>query len=110
MLLSSVLVLMTHRHHNGTTNGNCRRSIGTDAYVMSSIAVHRSTRRFRSSETRLHEVNGMTVQDNMHSSFHNVGYDANSIIDFYDRRPWEIGLRLNMLGLPLLGKFSNNAL
>ena len=99
MLLSSVLVLTTQHHHYG------RQSIGTDAYVMpSSMTMHRSTRRFRSSETRLHEVNGIAVQDNMHSSFHNVGYDANSIINFYDRRPWEIGLRLNMLGLPLLGK------
>jgi hypothetical protein len=99
MLLSSVLVLTTQHHHY------FRQSIGTDAYVMpSSMPMHRSTRRFRSSETRLHEVNGIAVQDNMHSSFHNVGYDANSIINFYDRRPWEIGLRLNMLGLPLLGK------
>ena len=33
----------------------------------------------------------------------NVGYDAKSIISYYDQRPWEVGLRLNMLGLPLLG-------
>jgi predicted unusual protein kinase regulating ubiquinone biosynthesis (AarF/ABC1/UbiB family) len=32
-----------------------------------------------------------------------VGYDAKSIINFYDQRPWEVALRLNMLGLPLLG-------
>lgn len=37
------------------------------------------------------------------NSLFNVGYDAKSIINFYDQRPWEVGLRLNMLGLPLLG-------
>jgi hypothetical protein len=97
LLLSSALVL--------TPNIDFGRqsSIVTDAYVM---PPKRNTRRFRSFATILHEVNGIAVQDINHSSFHNVGYDANSIIDFYDRRPWEIGLRLNMLGLPLLGKAS----
>lgn len=37
------------------------------------------------------------------NSLFNVGYDPNSIIKFYDQRPFEVGLRLNMLGLPLLG-------
>ncbi|KAL3791280.1 hypothetical protein HJC23_000897 [Cyclotella cryptica] len=37
------------------------------------------------------------------NSLFNVGYDANAIINFYDRRPWVVGIRLNMLGLPLLG-------
>jgi len=37
------------------------------------------------------------------NSLFNVGYDAKSIINFYDQRPWEVGIRLNMLGLPLLG-------
>ena len=37
------------------------------------------------------------------NSLFNVGYDAKSIINYYDQRPWEVGLRLNMLGLPLLG-------
>lgn len=32
-----------------------------------------------------------------------VGYDAQAICDHYDRRPWEVGWRLNILGLPLLG-------
>jgi len=32
-----------------------------------------------------------------------LGYDSNAIIDFYDKRPWEVGWRLNSLGLPLLG-------
>lgn len=97
LLLSSALVL-THHIDIGR-----QPSIVTDAYVM---PVQRNTRRFRSFKTILHEVNGLAVHDSNHSSFHNVGYDANSIIDFYDRRPWEIGLRLNMLGLPLLGKAS----
>jgi len=49
-------------------------------------------------------VNGLVAQEYSHStSLFNVGYDAKSIINFYDQRPWEVGLRLNMLGLPLLG-------
>jgi len=32
-----------------------------------------------------------------------TGYEADSIIDFYDSRPLEVGWRLNSLGLPLLG-------
>jgi len=31
------------------------------------------------------------------------GYDATDILDYYDRRPWEVTWRLNILGLPLLG-------
>ncbi|KAL9191486.1 hypothetical protein ACHAXT_001192 [Thalassiosira profunda] len=58
--------------------------------------------------TELHSaapaVNGLAAQEHSHStSLFNVGYDAKSIISFYDQRPWEVGLRLNMLGLPLLG-------
>ena len=37
------------------------------------------------------------------TSLYNVGYDAEAIMQYYDLRPWEVGLRLNMLGLPLLG-------
>lgn len=49
-------------------------------------------------------VNDLAAQEHSHStSLFNVGYDAKSIINFYDQRPWEVGLRLNMLGLPLLG-------
>ena len=63
----------------------------------------------RLTHTKINEsstINGLAVHDNKHSdSIFNVGYDAESIIDYYDRRPWEIGLRLNMLGLPLLGMF-----
>jgi len=32
-----------------------------------------------------------------------VGYDADGICNFYDRRPLEVGWRLNSLGFPLLG-------
>lgn len=32
------------------------------------------------------------------------GYDAAAIEDYYDLRPFEVGWRLNSLGLPLLGK------
>eukprot|EP00546_Thalassionema_frauenfeldii_P021525 CAMPEP_0178897086 /NCGR_PEP_ID=MMETSP0786-20121207/1546_1 /TAXON_ID=186022 /ORGANISM="Thalassionema frauenfeldii, Strain CCMP 1798" /LENGTH=730 /DNA_ID=CAMNT_0020567587 /DNA_START=193 /DNA_END=2385 /DNA_ORIENTATION=- len=31
-----------------------------------------------------------------------IGYDAQAIIDYYDKRPLEVGWRLNCLGLPLL--------
>lgn len=67
-------------------------------------------RRSRSTETKLYSysdfpaLNGLVAQEHSHStSLFNVGYDAKSIINFYDQRPWEVGLRLNMLGLPLLG-------
>jgi hypothetical protein len=32
------------------------------------------------------------------------GYSAKEIEDFYDRRPFQVGWRLNSLGFPLLGK------
>ena len=32
-----------------------------------------------------------------------TGYDASAIEDFYDRRPLQVGWRLNSLGFPLLG-------
>mmetsp|Transcript_8954 Transcript_8954/g.14783 ORF Transcript_8954/g.14783 Transcript_8954/m.14783 type:complete len:774 (-) Transcript_8954:422-2743(-) len=49
----------------------------------------------------LSAVNG---EHSHHStSLFNVGYDADGILSYYDKRPWEVGLRLNMLGLPLLG-------
>lgn len=32
-----------------------------------------------------------------------TGYDAEAILAFYDKRPLEVGWRLNSLGLPLLG-------
>lgn len=35
-----------------------------------------------------------------------TGYDAAAIEDFYDRRPLQVGWRLNSLGFPLLGKLS----
>lgn len=34
-----------------------------------------------------------------------TGYDADAIIETYDRRPLQVGWRLNSLGFPLLGKF-----
>jgi predicted unusual protein kinase regulating ubiquinone biosynthesis (AarF/ABC1/UbiB family) len=46
----------------------------------------------------------VNAEHSYHStSLFNVGYDAEGIIEYYDKRPWEVGLRLNMLGLPLLG-------
>lgn len=35
-----------------------------------------------------------------------VGYDANVILEHYDRRPFQVGWRLNSLAFPLLGKHS----
>lgn len=32
-----------------------------------------------------------------------TGYNSNEILDVYDRRPLQVGWRLNSLGLPLLG-------
>ena len=32
-----------------------------------------------------------------------TGYNADAILEFYDKRPLEVGWRLNSLGLPLLG-------
>lgn len=65
---------------------------GASAYSPVVIPSQNHVQRLRS-ETRL----------NSSAPAVNVGYDAKSIIDFYDKRPWEVGLRLNMLGLPLLG-------
>jgi predicted unusual protein kinase regulating ubiquinone biosynthesis (AarF/ABC1/UbiB family) len=63
-----------------------------------------------SSQTRLHDAvspvaNGALPQEynSRSTAFVDVGYDAQSILDYYDRRPFDVGLRLNMLGLPLLG-------
>mmetsp|Transcript_24356 Transcript_24356/g.52519 ORF Transcript_24356/g.52519 Transcript_24356/m.52519 type:complete len:772 (+) Transcript_24356:242-2557(+) len=105
LLLSSVMVYMTN-------TGKMMPSFGADAYLApSAIPSQNHGRRLRSTKTKLHSstpvvngVNGLVAQEHSHStSLFNVGYDAKSIIQFYDRRPWEIGLRLNMLGLPLLG-------
>lgn len=45
----------------------------------------------------------LVPDDHHHYHNYNNGYDAESILKFYDRRPWEVGLRLNLLLLPLLG-------
>jgi hypothetical protein len=34
-----------------------------------------------------------------------TGYDAQAILEFYDRRPLQVGWRLNSFGIPLLGMF-----
>lgn len=85
-------------------------SIYTDAYVIPTTLPTQNHKR-RSRLTQLNSsssapiVNGLVAQEHSHStSLFNVGYDAKSIINFYDQRPWEVGLRLNMLGLPLLGE------
>jgi len=102
LLLSSVMVCMTNRDNVPL--------IGTDAYSSQLIMPLQSYKRcFRLSQTKLHAsapvANGLVAQEHTHStSSLNVGYDAQSILNFYDRRPWEIGFRLNMLGLPLLGE------
>lgn len=93
-----------------------RPSIGTVAYLLpaaTTIPVRRYKWRSGPFSTELHEANRISMHDNVRSSsFPNssVGYDAKSIINFYDRRPWEIGLRLNMLGLPLLGELNKPVL
>jgi hypothetical protein len=84
--------------------------ISADAYSSQlALPLQSNTRCFRLSRTKFHAsapvLNGLVAQEHAQStSLFNVGYDAQSILDFYDRRPWEIGLRLNMLGLPLLGE------
>ena len=83
-------------------------SIGVGAYL-TPIAIPLQNHKRRLGSTRLNSstpvVNGLAAQEHSHStSLFNVGYDANAIINFYDKRPWEVGLRLNMLGLPLLGE------
>lgn len=102
LLLSSVMVCMT--------NIDNLPSIGAYAYSSQLATSLRNYKRcFRLSETKLHAsapvANELVAQEHTHStSLFNVGYNAQSILNFYDQRPWEIGLRLNMLGLPLLGK------
>mmetsp|Transcript_9588 Transcript_9588/g.14379 ORF Transcript_9588/g.14379 Transcript_9588/m.14379 type:complete len:800 (-) Transcript_9588:590-2989(-) len=58
--------------------------------------------------THTHLSSSLSAVNGEHSHHHstslfNVGYDADGILSYYDKRPWEVGLRLNMLGLPLLG-------
>lgn len=61
--------------------------------------------RHRCKNTQL--SSSLSVVNGEHShhatSLFDVGYDADGILNYYDKRPWEVGLRLNMLGLPLLG-------
>ena len=103
-LLSSAIVYMARSN--------------VDAYTVSppsAISHQNYKRRLRTTHTRLNSsaaaVNGLAAeQEQQHShsnALFNVGYDAEHIIKFYDQRPWEVGLRLNMLGLPLLGKKKN---
>ena len=40
---------------------------------------------------------------NSNNNYDTPTYDADSILDFYDKRPLEVAWRLNILGLPLLG-------
>lgn len=107
-LLGSVIVCMSSQESR------------VGAYTHPHAPLHANNRRSKSIETRLHStttsthsaptVNGLAAQEHSHStSLFNVGYDAKSIINFYDQRPWEVGLRLNMLGLPLLGKNCNSS-
>ncbi|KAL3772086.1 hypothetical protein ACHAW5_004924 [Stephanodiscus triporus] len=101
LLLSSVVVCMT--------NIDNLPSIGAYAYSSQLITSLRNHKRcFRLSETKFHAsapvANERVAQEHTYStSLFNVGYNAQSILNFYDQRPWEIVLRLNMLGLPLLG-------
>jgi hypothetical protein len=102
LLLSSVVVCMACRDK--------LPSIGADAYSTQFATPPRNYKRcITLSQTRLHAsapvANGLAAQENTHpTSLFNVGYDPQSILNFYDRRPLEVGLRLNMLGLPLLGE------
>jgi len=63
--------------------------------------------RYRHRCTNTHLSSSLSAVNGDHShhstSLFNVGYDADGILNYYDKRPWEVGLRLNMLGLPLLG-------
>ena len=102
LLLSSVVVCMT--------NIDNLPSIGAYAYSSQLTTSLRNHKRcFRLSETKFHAsapvANELVAQEHTYStSLFNVGYNAQSILNFYDQRPWEIVLRLNMLGLPLLGE------
>lgn len=77
----------------------------TDAYsVPPTPKMHRHSRHTTglkmSSTTSVGAASHMKPRSN---SLFSVDYDAQSIINYYDQRPWEVGVRLNMLGLPLLG-------
>ena len=39
-----------------------------------------------------------------------TGYNGKEIEDYYDRRPFQVGWRLNILGFPLLGTFFDTLL
>lgn len=116
MLHSVAIVCISSRYHQ----------IGIDAYISPSStpfqsyrSTHQHTELYSTAPTTAStsvvnrdsrtSVTGLaTHEHHLHSttkstSLFNVGYDANAIINYYDNRPWEVGLRLNMLGLPLLG-------
>ena len=113
-------------HTIGTANAYISRSaIPYQSYAQRSIhqRQHKSSHyhttelfssRVASSSTALDDsrsISKFANTNNEHQSYnnhqstslYNVGYDAEAIMQYYDLRPWEVGLRLNMLGLPLLG-------
>ena len=75
------------------------------------IAVHNS--QISSKEGRIHtfqmatattqQMNGSGRRRQKTKPMPVIGYDGKTIDDFYDRRPLQVGWRLNSLGFPLLG-------
>jgi len=106
LLLCSALIYVAR-------NADCSAPNHVDAYTVLPTSIrHHRQRMSRQQKTELtssstRSINGAVstvTRNHIHSnSLFNVGYDANAIINFYDRRPWVVGIRLNMLGLPLLG-------
>lgn len=93
----SILVLLASKQITSST------STGSSAFAFTIPTA--STHHVQNTNTRMGaSISAVNAEHSTHStSLFNVGYDADGILDYYDKRPWEVGLRLNMLGLPLLG-------
>lgn len=95
----SILVLLASKQTTSST------STGSSAFAFTFPTASKSRCPLQNPNTRLGaSISAVNTEHSTHStSLFNVGYDADGILDYYDKRPWEVGLRLNMLGLPLLG-------
>jgi hypothetical protein len=72
---------------------------------MQNIIIHKDNR-----NKKIANFSGTSLQLKKKRAMPVVGYIAEDICDYYDRRPLVVGWRLNKLGFPLLGKFCSGVL
>jgi len=91
------------RHHRQDKSSHYHITELFSSRAASSTALDDSSTSSTKTISRLATNEHQQYNNHQSTSLYNVGYDAESIMQYYDLRPWEVGLRLNMLGLPLLG-------